>query len=341
MLGEPYTSETIVLPPDDEGPVVATLVRLPATGTPARGAVLHVHGFADYFFHTEYAEWWAARGYDFYALDLRKYGRSLLAHQTPNFVTDLREYFAELDLAWWRVTERDEHDSVVLSGHSTGGLTVALWANERRPSSLTATVLNSPWFDLKGPAWLRGSAARVTLARVGSRAPKRVIPRTVSGFYGRSLHHQLEGEWDYDLTWKPVDSRPIRVGWLSAIRRGHAELHAGLDLDGPILVLSSSRSHEPTEMSEEVYSTDIVLDVEHIRRWASSVGAHVTSIAIDGAMHDVVLSRPAVRAEAYERIDGWLRAWVETEATTESTPPDASREQHDEGDGAHHHDHRP
>ena len=64
--------------------------------------MLHVHGFADYFFHTEYAEWWADRGYDFYALDLRKYGRSLRAHQTPNYVADLSEYFAELDLAWWR-----------------------------------------------------------------------------------------------------------------------------------------------------------------------------------------------------------------------------------------------
>ena len=51
--------------------------------------MLHVHGFADYFFQTEYAEWWNARGYDFYALDLRKYGRSIRDHQTPNYVTDL------------------------------------------------------------------------------------------------------------------------------------------------------------------------------------------------------------------------------------------------------------
>ena len=59
-----------------------------------------MHGFADYFFQTGYAEWWTERGYDFYALDLRKYGRSLRPHQTPNYVTDLREYFAELDAAW-------------------------------------------------------------------------------------------------------------------------------------------------------------------------------------------------------------------------------------------------
>ena len=59
--------------------------------------MLHVHGFADYFFQTAYAEWWTERGYDFYALDLRKYGRSILPHQTPNYIADLHDYFPELD----------------------------------------------------------------------------------------------------------------------------------------------------------------------------------------------------------------------------------------------------
>ena len=105
VLGEPYTVETLDLGEDEEGPVCATLVHRPAP-EPTDRAVLHVHGFADYFFHTEYAEWWNARGYDFYALDLRKYGRSLLEHQTPNYVEDLREYFPDLDAAWGRVAER-------------------------------------------------------------------------------------------------------------------------------------------------------------------------------------------------------------------------------------------
>ena len=104
VLGPPYERHTIDLGTDDEGPVVATLIRRGAE-TPTRRAVLHVHGFADYFFHTEYAEWWTSRGYDFYALDLRKYGRSIRPHQTPNYVADLQEYYADLDLAWWRVVE--------------------------------------------------------------------------------------------------------------------------------------------------------------------------------------------------------------------------------------------
>ena len=38
-------------------------------------------------------------GYRFYALDLRKYGRSWLPHQLPNSVRDLREYHADIDAA--------------------------------------------------------------------------------------------------------------------------------------------------------------------------------------------------------------------------------------------------
>ena len=121
VLGAPYTAETLVLRPDFEGEVVATLVHRSAA-TPNGRAVLHVHGFADYFFQTAAADFWVERGYDFYALDLRKYGRSLRGHQTPNFVTDLADYYAELDEALRRIVERDGHDHVVVSAHSTGGL---------------------------------------------------------------------------------------------------------------------------------------------------------------------------------------------------------------------------
>jgi alpha-beta hydrolase superfamily lysophospholipase len=309
VLGAPYTAETIGFPPDDEGPVVATLVRRPADGgSSTRRAVLHVHGFADYFFQTAYAEWWTARGYDFYALDLRKYGRSLRSHQTPNYVTDLRDYFAELDSAWWRITERDGHEHVVASAHSTGGLTVPLWANERcRP--LAGMVLNSPWFDLHGPSLKQAVGMRAYI-RLGARQPRRVVPRTVTGFYTRSLHADHEGEWEFDPAWKPVMSFPVYAGWLRAIRLGHAELHAGLDVGCPALVLSSGGTAWPTEMGEDVHGHDIVLDVEQIRRWAPALGRHVTYVGIEGARHDVVLSRAEVRARVYDELERWVTAYV-------------------------------
>ena len=114
----------------------------------------------------------------------------------------------------------------------------------------------------------------------------RQLTREVSGNYARSLHRDHEGEWEFDLTWKPVESFPVRFGWLRAIRQGHARLQAGLSVPAPVLVLSSDRSSAPAEMSEDVFSTDIVLDVRQIRRWASAVGPHVTYVAVPGAVHE-------------------------------------------------------
>ena len=96
-------------PDDYDGRVVATLVRLPVAEAP-RGAVLYVHGFIDYFFQRHMAERFAAEGFAFYALDLRKHGRSLLPHQHPCFCKDINEYFADIDRALAEIDgQRDEH----------------------------------------------------------------------------------------------------------------------------------------------------------------------------------------------------------------------------------------
>ena len=310
VLGEPYLVETFELRPDAEGAVEANLVHLPPAA-PTRRAVLHVHGFADYFFHTEYASWWHDRGYAFYALDLRKYGRSLREHQRPNMVLDLQEYDEELDAAWAAITERDGHDHVVLSAHSTGGLTVPLWLARRTTPEAAGLVLNSPWLDLHGPGILRHPVGKQLVRQLSVRQPLREITRNVSGIYGRSLHHEHRGEWDYDLTWKPLTSWPINFGWLGAIRRGHETLHAGLDLTMPALVLTSATSGVPLDEDDEVVlGTDIVLDVAQIRQWSPAVARHVTIASVEGAMHDVVLSRPDVRARVYDELDRWHAAYV-------------------------------
>nr|WP_238694553.1 hypothetical protein [Nocardioides daphniae] len=129
--------------------------------------------------------------------------------------------------------------------------------------------------------------------------------------YARSLHREHGGEWDFNLDWKPLRSWPVYAGWLSAVRQGHARLHRGLGLRMPVLVLASGRTTLPLEMGEDVFTSDVVLDVKQIRRWAPSVSRHVTSVVVDDAMHDVVLSRPPVRAVVYEELDRWLGAYVE------------------------------
>jgi alpha-beta hydrolase superfamily lysophospholipase len=307
VLGSPYVATTLRLDPDDEGEVVATLVHRPATD-PTGNAVLHVHGFADYFFQTGAADFWCERGYDFYALDLRKYGRSLLPHQTPNFVTDLGSYYEELDRAFALVTA--DHDHVVLSAHSTGGLTVPLWASDRR-LEVAGMVLNSPWLDMHGDVITRNLAMPV-LHRVGAYRARLEIPRKVSGIYARSLHIEHEGEWPFDLAWKPLQSWPVYAGWIRAIRTGQARVAAGIDVPAPVLVLSSTRSTRPASIDDPTaFSTDIVLDVEQIRRRSPMLGRHVTLAQIEGAMHDVTLSRPEVRKVVFDEVGRFLSAYVD------------------------------
>jgi alpha-beta hydrolase superfamily lysophospholipase len=309
VLGEPYYVETFELPPDDEGEVVATLVSRKARGAADGRAVLHVHGFCDYFFQTPAADFWTERGYDFYALDLRKYGRSLRPHQTPNFTIDLAAYYAELDEAYRRITERDGHDHVVISAHSTGGLVTPLWLADRE-LTVGGIVLNSPWLDLQGSLLLR-TAGTKAIDQVGLRRPYQAIPRNVSGLYAKSLHKDHAGEWEFNLDWKPVESFPVYAGWLRAIRRGHARLHRGVHLEAPILMMSSAASSHPREWEESVDGTDIVLDVEQMWRWAPKLGRHLTMVRVQGGLHDLTMSAEPVRKVVFDEIDRWLTAYVE------------------------------
>ena len=52
--------------------------------------------------------------------------------------------------------------------------------------------------------------------------------------------------------------------------------------------------------------TDTALDVTGIARRAADLGRNCTIIRIDGALHDVILSAPDVRAVAYAKIARWM-----------------------------------
>lgn len=311
LLGDGYTTRTIPLTPDDEGPVEATLVRYrPGAGAEDGGgpAVLYVHGFVDYFFQRELAEFHAARGCAFYALDLRKSGRSLGPHQTPYFVHAIGDYFEELDAAL-ALIRADGHERIVVNGHSTGGLTAALWAHERRDAGgPDALVLNSPFLDLNMSAVARELTGGLAAA-VGPRRPYRVLPGGLSELYPRSIHRDHEGEWEFDLTLKPLEGFPVRAGWLHAIRRGQKQLHHGLDVRVPTLIMCSTASSAPRAWDEILRRSDSVLDADLIARRATAIGRHVTCLRIEDGMHDLVLSAPPVRQRVYAELERWLGAY--------------------------------
>ncbi|WP_298254597.1 alpha/beta hydrolase [uncultured Arthrobacter sp.] len=308
VLGGDYEARTIPLRPDDEGEVVATLVRRVLPGG-SRRAVLYVHGFVDYFFQQHLADAWLEAGFDFYALDLRKYGRSLRGHQSPNYITELEAYDEELDAAARIIREEEGHDVLVVMGHSTGGLVTSLWAHDRRGHGIVdALVLNSPWFDLNA-GFLQRTVGTLAVRKLGTLKPKTVVS-SLGSAYGRFLHRESGGEWDYDLAWKPHRGFPVVAGWLRAIRAGHARLNRGLAIDCPVFVACSDASSNPAREPGRVSSTDVVLDVGQIARRTPKLGGLVTLVRITGGIHDLTLSPEPVRSAFFAELERWQAAYV-------------------------------
>ena len=273
----------LAFPDDYDGRVVAALVRLPVRDAP-RGAVLYVHGFIDYFFQRHMAERFAAEGYAIYALDLRKHGRSLLAHQHPCFCKDIAEYYADIDAALAEIGA-----PVLLAGHSTGGLVCALYRkNGNRKDQITSLWLNSPFFD-----WRPGREGKLAIASfLGRFFPFMNDPKAVLPAYVRSIHRQWDGEWDFDLSIKPLMGFPAYFGWVRAIRAAHAQVHAGLALDCPVLSMHSDEA-------------DLILDWRQVARWSRTLGPKIAVLEFPGGLHDLVLSRREIRNEVFEQLFAW------------------------------------
>jgi alpha-beta hydrolase superfamily lysophospholipase len=308
-----YRQHTLALgtDPDGEGELFATLVRT-TESIPSSSVVLALHGYTDYFFNTELAEHFAARGWRFYGLDSRRCGRSWRAGQTPHFTTDLTHYDRELEGALAIIGAENPAARVLVYGHSTGGLVVSLWLDRVRSRGDTAAlkiaglVLNSPFLDLNGPAILRTRATSTAIGAASRVRATRVVRGAGSGGYGLTLHRDYHGEFDYNLTWKPIGGFPITVGWIHAIRRGQARLHRGLDVGVANLVLRSDHSVAETAETQLLQRGDAVLEVAHIARWAGCLGNRTTSVPVVDAKHDVFLSLSEPRAAAYAELDRWL-----------------------------------
>ncbi|XPP27022.1 MAG: alpha/beta hydrolase [Leucobacter sp.] len=367
ILGDGFDCLDLDLGVDDEGPLVATLVRaLPAP----RGIwrrwlgraraledvdVLYVHGWSDYFFQRSLARFFTDRGARFFALDLRKYGRSLRPGQTPGYIEDLADYDPEIALALAamghpiavsRVQSALAGDAdegadeavdgggahpdpgsgraadpaapargLVLLGHSTGGLILSLWCDRHRGVA-DALVLNSPWLELQLSGSIRRALAPMVSLRAKLNPYELAAPQLDLGFYAQA-QQQLADPADpmtINPEWRPERTMPIRTGWLRAVLAGHARVSSGIDVGVPACVLLSTRSQFGLSWNDEMLRSDTVLDVDQVARAALRLGPTVTVERIDGALHDVFLSAAPVRAEAYRRLDRWLRGWRAADA---------------------------
>ncbi|WP_348797414.1 alpha/beta hydrolase [Flavobacterium adhaerens] len=299
---------------DYEGKVTATLIRKLSPFVSSK-AILYVHGFNDYFFQEVLADEFLRNGYNFYALDLRKYGRSILKNHRPNNMRSLTEYYDDIDKAL-AIMNEEGNQNVALYGHSTGGLIITLYASDRKEDELfDELICNSPFYDFNVP-WIQKKTIIPLLSLLGKLNPNLSLPIGFSKFYGKSLHKSDFGEWEYNLLWKPHSAPTINAGWVNAIYQGHQKISNGISIDKPILILHSLESVYPKKWDNIMFEGDAILNVKDIiekSRFIESPKKEV--VGFKGAMHDLILSKKSVREKVFKNIFGWLNVSVKKTAT--------------------------
>lgn len=295
----------------------------PRAAVPDAGVdLLYVHGWLDYFFQTHLADFWESLGVRFHALDLRRYGRSLREGQTPGYVRNLAIYDEEieaaLDVMGHGPDTRPER-KLVLMGHSTGGLILSLWT-ARNQERVARLVLNGPWLEFQTREVGR-KFMEPTIRVQSVLVPRSQLVNLDRGLYARSISSRFDGEWDYDAAWRPDAGWRATPAWLAAIFRGQEQVARGLGIEVPVLVLLSTRSTIPTRWSEDMKSTDSVLDVIGIARRVPDVGLLTTLVRIRGGLHDATLSAKPAREQVWRETGRWFRGYVLAPADAEPPTP--------------------
>jgi alpha-beta hydrolase superfamily lysophospholipase len=301
-LKDDYTSQNIELDSDYEGEVNAVLIAS-NNNKGNRKSVLYLHGYVDYFFHPHLGEKFNENNFDFFALDLRKHGRSLMQHQHPNYCKDIEEYFEEISISIRKI--KSESKSVFLLAHSTGGLTASCYMNNGKERSLIeGLILNSPFLDFnlsKIEKYLSQFVARL-INKVSDYAK---IEGALSPAYAQSVHKNYYGSWDFNLDWKPIKGFPTYFKWIVAIARAQKKLEKSY-IQVPTLIMHSSGSIKANKYSKEAMTHDIVLNIKDIKRVGKKLGDRVTLLEIENAQHDIFLSPKPVREVGFNKMFAWL-----------------------------------
>lgn len=305
-LGHGYMMRYVDQPDDYAGPVRCTVVRQLSHCRNARADVLYIHGYNDYFFQTQEGLEFADSCYNFYAVDLRKYGRSILPGQRKFQAREMREYFPDIDSAISIIRQAPGERPLVIMAHSTGGLIASLYMTLNPTAPVDALVLNSPFLEWNFNGFMRKVAIpAASLLRFV--APGMRLSQGSRSIYAESLLTDYHGRWQFNTEWKTVIPEKVETSWLHAITWAQKQLrgkHPKITI--PILLMHSARSVKGDEWTPEFQRADAVLNVNDIARLGRELGTDVTEVSFDGGLHDLMLSDPEVTREVYQTVFTWL-----------------------------------
>lgn len=293
-----------------DGPCRSTIVRRKGKATSRKG-FLYIHGFNDYFFQSEMGERFAEEGYQFYAVDLRRYGRSKEPWQYPYNIRDMRKYYDDIDSAVVQM-RRDGIEDITLGGHSTGGLTVISYAVDKGDAiPVQRVVTDSPFL-----AWNFNSFYRNMLIpgvrNLSAVIKNAKVPQGHCDGYAYSLLKEYYGEWTYNTDWKMIYSPPVTFSWVGQIQstQNRVKKH-GDRIAVPVLIMHSSRKVDGCNYDSDFMYGDAVLDPQMIQQVGLKIKKKsrypVEVCTIDSGLHDLILSLKPHRDAAYDSIFSFIR----------------------------------
>ncbi|MBM6551359.1 alpha/beta hydrolase [Marinomonas ostreistagni] len=310
ILGVPFVAHTFRF----NGPVSAVETTLVEYVQPSlhKRAILYLHGYTDYFFQDSLAPHFAEQGWQFFALDLQGYGRSIRPNSRPNWCEDLAQYHDDLSIALAELGQRGI-DEVVLLAHSTGGLIASSYlqrypeqvaqVNAAHPT-IKGLILNSPFLELPfSPKLLKYLSLPIRLTV--SLLPFHNLRAEKISVYAKTLHRCYAGEWSYRLDWKPSQGFPLSFHWLKQVMLTQKSLRQR-PIKTPTLVCHSTLTTRKLDDVDATRKGDGVLDVASMTQAAQVMFQKATFASIDGGYHDLYLSPKPIRQRYLTRIDHWL-----------------------------------
>lgn len=316
ILGADFSTRTIQLADSR----VCTLVHYdPASkakksSEKRKTAILYIHGYTDYFFQADLAKSLYTLGYEFYAVDLHGYGRSLRSNQSPNYCKNFEDYHPDIQ-ATLDVMAQDGITKCIPLAHSTGGLTITSYlrlhaeqhskeAEHKHPIEIIGLMFNSPFLAMI----LKPERERFILPIY--RFLVKCFPfisihtQTITP-YTQSLHETMLGEWDYRLDWKPAAGFPLSFYWLKQVM-DEQERCSKITLNIPTLLCRSNRSTYMAKKHEDCILGDAVLNVDNMELKVKQIYPNLSISLFDKGFHDLYLSPQPIRDQYVETLKTWL-----------------------------------
>ncbi len=117
-----------------------------------------------------------------------------------------------------------------------------------RRADIDALILNSPFLAQPDISFFEWTLMKVMMKL-------RQSLDVDAGWYGRSIHTSGRGEWDFDLTKKPIDRVRLHGPFFSAVQTVQKDLiKRRIPIECPILFMCSNRFIRPDKTWRDEYA---------------------------------------------------------------------------------------